>query len=115
MDFDEVNNLANKYLFRFENGDFRDDYTGKSFEWAFQSDLREAGFKVNYHFNSDITTEEVDAIKDIQTVGDTILSQFRFAVTHMVGWASPEWRDWYICALQHLSDLTDDELYPYNK
>lgn len=111
MDFAEVNNLANKYLLRFENRDFRDDYTGRPFEWAFQSDLLEAGFKVNYAFNPDITPEEVDAIKDIQTVGDTILSQFRFAVTHTEGWGSPEWRNWYMRTLQHLSDLTDNELY----
>ncbi len=118
MDFFKVNSLANNYLLRFGNRDYGDTM-GVHFVHAFQNDLEKAGFE--YDMNEAYSKvypsewpvnhpEHIEAIKDIQTVGNTIYTVFHKVQKDGPFYDVPETRQWLICALKHLADLADDEL-----
>lgn len=119
MDIRQVNSIANKYLLKFEKRDYR-DVMGKSFGVAVQNDFANAGFEYDmnklyhavYPYEYPVNyPEHIEAIKDMQTVMNTIYTVFRYAQKDGPFYDTPETRGWLIRALEHLAGLAEEELF----
>lgn len=117
MDIQKAYRTANKYLVRYENRDYS-DVMGEDFSIAFQHDFLNAGFECDYlesyrkiypgAWGLEDEPEQIDAISDMQTVGNTIFSVFRAA--EKTESFTEKTRKWLMHALEHLIDLAGREL-----